>query len=444
MPFEPLRFVHACNLGLDHQLADTGPLPEETHTLVQEATFEAFERVVTLCLERRADFLLLSGNSFDQLDHSVRAQSALSGGLHRLADAGIRTFVSPGELDPPIAWRNVSGMPDDVVLFSDPSDEPVAVLRDGRVIAKVGPLRGDYPPAETQHDGAGRRHAFTIAISPDMSGLDATEGNADFGSTAGENATLAESLLPRHLTGCGVDYLALGGSASRTTIVLKAGSAHHPGGTQGLSPTDTGPRGCTLVDVGSGGGIETKFVPTAPVRWERLYLHLNALSTRGHLLERMRAALAQCRPEISEKIWLCQWTIQGSGPLLESLYDEETRDEILDSLGSRGAGEGRLQMVHSICLLPDAQAGEATDFNDRFLHEYFERLAQPEVFSPQSLDEHLSAAALPEAAGSHRLHSLIAELDPDVIAGHAHRLGMTLFGVKPEEGRPHEGNGHTY
>jgi hypothetical protein len=257
----------------------------------------------------------------------------------------------------------------------------------------------------------------------------------------GDGRQLAQSLLPKDLTSCGVDYLALGGDAARRTIGLKSGVAHHPGSVQGLSPAHRGPQGCTLVDVNSSRQIDCKFIPTAPVRWERFVVRTDAETTHTHLLERMRAALRQSRPESNEQLWLCQWTIQGSGRLFESLYDAETQQQIDASLGSTSGGDGGPTMTHSLCLLPDVTAIPSAC---RFAKDYVDLLAQPGTFAPQSLEERLAEAAIPETAGSHRVHSLIAELDPDVISGHAHRLGMTLFGVDPEEGPAHENHRHSY
>jgi len=444
MPFEPLRFVHASNLCLDHQLADTGPLPAEHHTLVQDATFEAFDRVVGLCLDRRVDFLVLAGNSFDHRDRSVRAHADLGAEFERLVENGIQVFVIPGALDPAHAWQSVR-LPDGVTLLTDHHDEPVAVLRGDRTIATICPirLRGETR-AELERDPRdASRRPFAVGVCTELE-LPATTLESSAGMPSGDvddGRQLAQSLLPKHLTACGVDYLALGGQAARRTIGLKSGVAHHPGHAQGLSPAHRGPQGCTLVDVNSSRQIDCKFIPTAPVRWERLVVKVDAETTHTHLLERMRAALRQSRPESNEQLWLCHWTLQGSGGLFESLYDAQTQRQLVVSLGSTSGNDGGPTMTHSLCLVPDAAALSPAC---RFAQDYFDLLAQPGTFAPSSLEDRLTAAAILEAGGSDRVHSLIAELDPDVISGHAHRLGMTLFGVDPVEGPPHEDHRHSY
>ena len=46
MAFEGIRFVHAGNLFVDHQLQVTGTLPDPMRVTVEDATVTAFERVV--------------------------------------------------------------------------------------------------------------------------------------------------------------------------------------------------------------------------------------------------------------------------------------------------------------------------------------------------------------------------------------------------------------
>ena len=57
MPFEAVRFIHAGNLFVDHQLHATGPLPDEMRSIVEEATVEA--------RSAQRPVLNISGSSFE-------------------------------------------------------------------------------------------------------------------------------------------------------------------------------------------------------------------------------------------------------------------------------------------------------------------------------------------------------------------------------------------
>ena len=61
-------------------------------------------------------------------------------GFERLDDAGIQVFVVPGPSDPLAVWDDFPDMPSNVTVFRPESDDPVAVLRDGAVIASIRAL----------------------------------------------------------------------------------------------------------------------------------------------------------------------------------------------------------------------------------------------------------------------------------------------------------------
>lgn len=81
-------FVHASDLHLDSPFVGvTTRAPEIAETL-RRATFDAFDNVVRLCLDRRADFLLVAGDVHDGADRSLRAQLRFRDGLAGLAACG--------------------------------------------------------------------------------------------------------------------------------------------------------------------------------------------------------------------------------------------------------------------------------------------------------------------------------------------------------------------
>src|SRR6187200_2323879 len=101
---EPFRFVHAARLMLDHQLRGTGPIPEKLRPIVRDATIGAWEKVVDLCVAEQVDLLLLTGESIDPRDQSLRGPGALVRGLERLSDGEIPVVIAAGEGDPWDAW----------------------------------------------------------------------------------------------------------------------------------------------------------------------------------------------------------------------------------------------------------------------------------------------------------------------------------------------------
>src|SRR5690606_279769 len=73
-----------------------------------------------------------------------------------------------------------------------------------------------------------------------------------------------------------VHYMALGGRHHHQTVDHEPGVAHYCGTSQGRSPRETGPHGCTVVTVDDTAKAKTRFVPTDVVRWVEQSLEVTA------------------------------------------------------------------------------------------------------------------------------------------------------------------------
>ena len=77
------RFVHAADLHLDSPFVGLRNYREKLAQDLLAATFTAFQRIVDLCLDSGAEFLLLAGDLFDGPGRSLRAQLRLRLELER-------------------------------------------------------------------------------------------------------------------------------------------------------------------------------------------------------------------------------------------------------------------------------------------------------------------------------------------------------------------------
>lgn len=327
MPYETMRFIHAARLSVDQPLSDTGAVAPNLRGLTRDATNQAFRNLVAACLEHDVDFLLLTGDTLEQADHSIKARVELRHGFEELEDAGIQVFLVPGASDPIPVWEQFPELPSNVTVFKPDSDDPVAVLRDGSVIASIRALSwrqswfawdDDEPHADrTQRrtkEADDAENSLDKAESPTNSLIDELDNQSqdDIEAPARHEAyreirrvQSPADLRPNHfaiaIVRDGVDqpgndpqadYLAVVGGRERTTSKGDDWLMHFPGGTQGRSPDESGLHGCSLVDLDNDGVIRCRFLPTAPVRWENFDLDLDANTTFQQLVQR---AQATCR-----------------------------------------------------------------------------------------------------------------------------------------------------
>ncbi len=451
MPFQALRFIHASNLYLDHQLQAAGVLPNRVVKTVEAATVTAFERLVVACLDQEVDFLLLTGNSFDECDRSLRARVALIHGFETLAKHDIPVFAVAGNADPLAAWRDIPGLPKNVTVCCVDSDEPIAVLRGGQVIATIGATIGpaNAGTANSERSSLGSPHFSSSAdqqarpASPFCIGLMNVPDDPDrsvepWSNSAGEQRSSRESGFDanQHKTVSGhpVDYLAIGGTDVRRTLTLKHGLQHSPGSTQGRNSRHTGPHGCTCVEVDRNGAVECNFIPTAAVRCESITLTVDDHTSHDDLAETMQAALLRLPHESAELVWLLNWHVRGFGATFDSLLDVKVRDEIVELVELESPPAENVSWVHHFRSLPVNEADRDNFHNNRFAAEYFEHLDRESSASSETLRHCLDRAALPEGPWFERLQSLADGLNHETVTAHARRQGLAWFASLPEEG----------
>jgi len=377
MSRDAFRFIHATCLNLDEPLIGTGPLSGPDRELAEDSTFLAWEGIVQTCLDAQVDFLVLTGNSFDDRTQSLRARVALEKGFDRLAENDISVFIAPGPMDPVDAWKRKITLPQNVTLITDEEQEPVAILRDGRVIASVFMVASadsdetrwsaSGPAAMNQHQAP-----FRIGLVPAGTPITWREGQLE--PTSGPGISKAAATLVKSAIEHQIEYLALGNGTPRTER-YSAGMAHDPGPAQALSRAITGSTGCTVVNVSSAGEIRLDDIAVAPIRFEVCALDVERHCNREDLIERMALFVLDREADNDERLWIMNWRLKGEGKLFESLADQSTRDEFWQLVEAELDGERDIRRLHRIELLNKRQADpERPETATGLIHDFHEIL----------------------------------------------------------------------
>ncbi|MGQ0634238.1 MAG: metallophosphoesterase family protein [Planctomycetaceae bacterium] len=423
---EPFRFVHAARLLLDHQLHGLTSLPDELRSLVEDATLAAFEQLVETCVARQVDGLLLAGDSFDQRDGSLRGCAALARGLERLDAHDICTVVVAGTSDPWAGWPDGFQCPGQVVRLGLDADAETPLSRRGRLLATVrtasppDPLAPPQSERQPNHPLGGSAPCSIVLHSAGEHGGDPMEF-IESRAAAGPAGDYADA-----------HYWAVGGAPHSRTHEREQRLLHDPGPTQAVRPLETGPRGCTLVEVSAGGEFTSTFVPTAPVRYEHFELNVAADTTQSDLLEAMRVALRRAPRYTTDRLWLPAWDIFGEGPLTALLADPEARDRLLDKLHSQTAVDGLQIFTQALRMhLPRGTSGPAAD-GDALALEFDRRVQGAAVEPAWSLQKCLAGSSLADGPWERQLSTILDELDDRFVVQEARRVGQDWFAAGQE------------
>ena len=344
---KPFRFVHAADLHLDSPFRGLRRIDDGIGKLAAASTFDAFERIVDLCIDRHVDALLVAGDVYDGADRSLRAQLAFQAGLQRLASAGIRAFVAHGNHDPLDGWQAALAMPEGCHRFG-PVPETLA----------VDPARPEWVAV---HGASFPRRAVTENLASRFAATDAAINvgvlHATVGTQEGHDPYAPCSL--GDLERSGMDYWALGHVHERQVLRESDPAVVYPGNPQGRHIREQGARGVYVVELLPGVAPGLEFVAVDVVRWARREIEITNLESEQSLLD---ACLATSREEAGNsdnRYLLLVLRFSGGGALRESIRRDGFLDELQDHVNGQLESAGR--RAHVVTCEDETRVVETND-----------------------------------------------------------------------------------
>ena len=323
-----LRFVHAADLHLDSPFKGLrAAAPDSVASALYDATFQAYENIVELCIREEVDALLVAGDIYDGADRSLRAQSRFVDGLDRLHDAGIRSFVCHGNHDPLDGWEARLTYPPGCHRFG-PEFEAVPVFEDAPDLAVVHGI--SYARRDVLENlVAGLEH---VDREPFSIGLLHT----NVGNNPG-HAPYAPCSL-NDLRRSGIHYWALGHIHTRQILNERDPAVAYPGNPQGRHFNETGPRGVYLVEVDDGGDVRPQFRAVDSVRWERIAVAIDAVETEQDLLDALHERVQGAWDDAGDRHVLVRVTLRGRGRLTDFLRRKHAEDDLAERINDAWVG----------------------------------------------------------------------------------------------------------
>ncbi len=231
-------FIHAADLHLDSPLTGLETYPDAPVEQIRGATRRALDNLVSLAQEQEVAFVLLAGDVFDNSWRDFHTALFFAQCMGRLCDARIPVYVVSGNHDAANPIGKTLRPPDNVHFFSFTRPDSITLEHCNTVIHGQS-----YPGRETSEDLAAQYPpAVPGALNIGLlhTGLTGRPGHEPYAPTH-----------PDILAGKGYDYWALGHVHQRE-IVGRDPWIVFPGIIQGRHIRETGPKGCSLVQVEDG------------------------------------------------------------------------------------------------------------------------------------------------------------------------------------------------
>ena len=372
-----LRFVHAADLHLDSPFSGLRSVaPDKVTSALRQATFDAYENIINLCIDKRVDALLIAGDVYDGADRSLRAQLKFLDGLKRLDNVGIRSFICHGNHDPLDGWEARLDLPSSCVRFGD------AVTGE--------PLFPEEPDRATVYGISYPRQDVYENLSPRFRNLPRSKFNigllhANVGGNPDHDSYAPCSVSD--LQDTDIDYWALGHVHTRGVLREEGPSIVYPGNPQGRHPNELGSRGVYLVDIDEQGKVNLEFYPMDAIRWERKRLDIVDLDSEQRVLDSIFDMADSALKEAGGRPVVLRITLEGRGDMNSRLRRPGTLEEILEHLNEVYAGDSPWLWCERIQL----ETAPAINHEQVIQREDFvgdlARLAEELIESPTSLEE---------------------------------------------------------
>ena len=355
------RFIHSADLHLASPFKGLRKTNPEVGEILRKATFDAYDRLIRLCVDKKVDALLVAGDVFDGATRDVPAQLKFVQGLNALKAKDIQVFLCHGNHDPLDEWSTGLTLPDNVHQFreeakcvrvNDSQNSPVVCGISYPTRKVEQSLLNKFPKRDPD--------LFTIGL------LHANVGaNSDHDPYA--PCTVEE------LTASGYDYWALGHVHSRDIKQKRNPMIVYPGNTQGRHSKETGPRGVYVVEVDEEKNISREeFVAVDIVRWERWSVDVSGVESLEDLRPHLDSRIKDGLNSIDGRHLVCCLRLTGRTHLYKQLALQETIDQLIEALNLLWENKRPFVFCGDIknstsSALDLESVRQGTDFNGEFL-----------------------------------------------------------------------------
>lgn len=312
-------FIHAADIHLDSPLKGLSRYEGAPVDRLRSATREAFINLVNLAIDRQVSFIIIAGDLYDGDWKDYNTGLFFASEMARLEKHQIPVFMIKGNHDAASVITKEIKLPANVHVFdvkkceSKRLDE-LAVAIHGQGFssrAVLDNLAKGYP---NRLDGY-----FNIGILHTSAG--GREGHENYAPCSIED-----------MKGKGYDYWALGHIHKREFLCEKEPVILFPGNIQSRHSKETGPKGCTLVEVEDGSLKEMTHVPLDVLRWEVIEADLTGITQYDEFLMKIEREMERAYDTAEGRMLALRFILFGHTSLHHELAID--RERVLNDLRS--------------------------------------------------------------------------------------------------------------
>lgn len=303
---QEVSFLHAADLHLDSPFTGLTQVPEFLFNDIQKSTFAALDNLIQTAIEKQVDFVLITGDLFDNEKQSLKAQITLRNAFLKLEEHRIDVYISYGNHDYVKGNVHPITYPDNVFEFTDETVSHFTHKKNGHAIAAIYGF--SY---ETRAVDMNKAKEYEVKDKQIPYHIAMLHGSI-FSNTEHDR------YAPFHLTDLthhDFDYWALGHIHKRQILHTEPHIAYS-GNIQGRNRKETGEKGCFHVSL-SPEGTTVSFVGLEAIQFQTITLDVSDCmdihQLEHHLQDAIEASLKEPIPYLidlhltSQTLKLMEW-----------------------------------------------------------------------------------------------------------------------------------------
>lgn len=302
----PIRFIHCADLHLGSRFVGISSDDPELGKRMVNSTYQALDNIVLKANHEAVDFVIFSGDIFDDTNETPFTRSYFADALSRI---NAQCYIAYGNHDYARKWEHSIPFPPNAHVFGSTPDTYLYPPSESDAIVEI--IGISHSKDETYENLAaqirGSSDRFTIGVVH-------CEVNGDPNSKY-------SPVRVNELVNKNVDYWALG-HIHKAEIISTDPYIVYPGNTQGRDPGESGPKGAYMVTVLDNRVVKIDFFETHVVMWQDIHITIDDDMD----LTDFRNAVLEQRVEGS----LIRIIVSGTGPLNRDLRLD--RGEIWDMI----------------------------------------------------------------------------------------------------------------
>lgn len=313
---EEISFIHAADLHLDSPFTGMTQVPEHLFDDIQKSTFVALDNLVQAAIEKQVDFVLITGDLFDNEKQSLKAQIRLRNAFQELQKHLINVYISYGNHDFVNGNIHPITYPDNVHEFTNEVVSHFVFKRDEQAIAAIYGFsyeeRAVHVNKAKEYEVKDLNIPFHIAM---------LHGSV---SSNTEHDVYAPFQIS-DLMNSDFDYWALGHIHKRQ-VLNSDPSIVYPGNIQGRHRKETGEKGCYYVTL-SPTNTEISFVSLEAIQFQNITVDVSNCMEIHQLETKIQDVIVSSKRTVPQLIHL---QLTSNTPNLNKWETEKYLDEIVE------------------------------------------------------------------------------------------------------------------